>query len=75
MKTIETVITVTEDGRLVVDELIGLPPGIRRAVIVVDDAPLQESERPPFSLPVHDRGPWPADLSLRREDMYGDWGR
>ena len=26
-------------------------------------------------LPVHDLGPWPEGLSLRREDMYGDDGR
>lgn len=25
--------------------------------------------------PVDDLGPWPAGLSLRREDMYGDDGR
>jgi hypothetical protein len=27
------------------------------------------------ALPVHDLGPWPEGLSLRREDMYGDDGR
>ena len=26
-------------------------------------------------LPVHDLGPWPEGLSLRREDIYGDDGR
>ena len=25
--------------------------------------------------PVDSVGPWPSDLSLRREDMYGDRGR
>ncbi|MDP8923094.1 MAG: hypothetical protein M3O34_09505 [Chloroflexota bacterium] len=25
--------------------------------------------------PVHDVGPWPDGLFLRREDMYDDWGR
>ncbi len=32
----------------------------------------------PFSvddLLLHDFGPWPEGLSLRREDMYGDDGR
>ena len=24
---------------------------------------------------VHDVGPWPEGLSLRREDMYDDWAR
>jgi hypothetical protein len=26
-------------------------------------------------LPTIDLGPWPADIGLRREDMYGDDGR
>ena len=29
----------------------------------------------PLDFPVDDLGPWPEDLSLRREDMYGDDGR
>jgi hypothetical protein len=29
----------------------------------------------PDGLPVHDLGPWPEGLSLRREDLYGDDGR
>jgi hypothetical protein len=24
---------------------------------------------------VDDYGPWPEGLSLRREDLYGEWGR
>ena len=31
--------------------------------------------REPLDFPVDDLGPWPEDLSLRREDMYGDDGR
>lgn len=29
----------------------------------------------PLKLHVFMWGAWPEDLSLRREDMYGDWGR
>ena len=29
----------------------------------------------PLDFPTDDLGPWPEDLSLRREDMYGDDGR
>lgn len=32
-------------------------------------------KRGPFGIHIYDVGPWPRDLSLRREDMYGDWGR
>lgn len=31
--------------------------------------------RAPFTFPVDHVGQWPQDLSLRREDMYGDNGR
>ena len=33
------------------------------------------AEKEPLDFPVDDLGPWPDDLSLRREDMYGDDGR
>jgi len=41
---------------------------------------LADRERPeePFdvdTLPIHDLGPWPEGLSLRREDMYDEDGR
>lgn len=48
-----------------------VPPG-RRTVVLVIDAP---TEPAPLDLPVHDLGPWPAGLSLRREDIYGDDAR
>ena len=32
-------------------------------------------EDEPLDFPTDDLGPWPEDLSLRREDMYGDNGR
>ena len=35
----------------------------------------QSAEDEPLDFPTDDLGPWPADLSLRREDMYGDNGR
>jgi hypothetical protein len=72
MKAIETIVTVTEDGRLVIEAPVGLSPGSRRAVIVVEDTLVETGERPPLELPCHDSGPWPEALSLRREDMYDD---
>ncbi|MBW8875697.1 MAG: hypothetical protein JF614_12100 [Acidobacteria bacterium] len=29
-------------------------------------------KRPLVDFPVHDLGPWPEDLSLRRADLYGE---
>jgi Protein of unknown function (DUF2281) len=33
------------------------------------------AQRKPLDFPVISVGKWPEDLSLRREDMYGDNGR
>ena len=33
------------------------------------------TEDEPLDFPTDDLGPWPEDLSLRREDMYDDDGR
>ena len=33
---------------------------------------LRIQKRPPLNLPVIDVGPWPDELSLRREDWYDD---
>jgi hypothetical protein len=34
--------------------------------------PLQQEVLSLVDFPVHDLGPWPEDLSLRRADLYGD---
>jgi hypothetical protein len=74
MKTIETTATVSPDHTLIVRVPEDVQPGEHRVVVVIGDAPTREP-LPPLDLPVHDLGPWPESLSLRREDMYDDWGR
>ena len=75
MRTIVTTATVTEDGTLTVHAPPGIPPGRHRVVVVIEEPLAPNRERPPLDFPVHDSGPWPEGLSLRREDMYDDWGR
>jgi hypothetical protein len=75
MRSIETIATVTPDGTLTAQVPSDIAPGEHRVVLVLEDGPAQEGERPPFDLPVVHVGRWPDNLSLRREDMYGDWGR
>jgi hypothetical protein len=77
MRTIETTATVNEDGTLVVAVPPDVRPGRHRVVVVIEETNGRTAteERPPFDFPVHDSGPWPEGLSLRREDMYDDWGR
>jgi len=75
MRTVETTATIAPDGTLTAQVPLDIPPGEHRAVLVIDQATLAPPERPPLDFPVDDLGPWPAGLSLRREDMYGEWGR
>ncbi|MBI3979257.1 MAG: hypothetical protein HY331_13830 [Chloroflexi bacterium] len=75
MKTIQTIATVTPDGQLIVPAPPDIPPGEHQVVLVIDERSLPREPRPLLEFPVLDLGPWPANLSLRREDMYDDWGR
>ena len=75
MRAIETTATVTEDGTLSVQMPPDIAPGRHRVVVVIDETEGRAGERPALDFPVHDSGPWPEGLSLRREDMYDDWGR
>lgn len=80
MKTLTTIATVTADGKVTLQLPPDIAPGEHQIVLVIDEnikmeKPETKKERPPLNFPVHDVGPWPANLSLRREDMYGDDGR
>ena len=75
MKTIETTATVSAEGTLTVRVPPDIRPGEHRVVLVIEEEPAGEVEAHPFDFPVDDWGSWPEGLSLRREDMYGDWGR
>lgn len=44
-------------------------------VLVIDEQPISNGKRPLLNFPVDYYGSWPSNLSLRREDMYGDDGR
>ncbi|HEX3884423.1 MAG TPA: hypothetical protein VHW66_17340 [Stellaceae bacterium] len=55
-----------------------IPPGDHEALITLGPAVKPRIEARPFrvsALPTIDLGPWPEQLSLRREDIYGDDGR
>jgi hypothetical protein len=81
MRAIETDITVAPDGRAVVELQLpaSVSAGKHRAVVVLgegeEDYPGGPVKQQPVDIPVHDFGPWPANISLRREDLYGDHGR
>ena len=75
MKTIETTVLVTPEGTVTLQLPEDIPPGEHRIVVVIDEQPIVQGKRPRWKFPVDRYGPWPEDLTLRREDMYGEWGR
>jgi hypothetical protein len=77
MCVIETQGTVTADGELLVRVRVpeNTAPGPHRVVVVIEEPSLTGRQPGPLTLPLLHTGSWPADLSLRREDLYGDWGR
>ena len=75
MRTIEMIVTVSEEGVATLKLPSDIPPGEHKAVLV-----LEETAKPPakrLSFASHDIGPWPfgPEETFRREDMYGDDGR
>lgn len=75
MRTIETTALVGDDRVLSMTLPSDIVPGEHKIVLVIDEALPGKATRPPLEFPVDRYGSWPADLSLRREDMYGDDGR
>ncbi|NEU75916.1 hypothetical protein PI95_025990 [Hassallia byssoidea VB512170] len=79
MKAIQTTATVTSDGKITLQLPPDIPPGEHQVVVIIDEK-LSEKEvikekRPPLDFPVIHVDSFPENLSLRREDMYGDDGR
>jgi hypothetical protein len=77
MTIVTTRITVAPDGTISGLAPAAVPAGEHQASIAVEilEPPLADTPFDVSELPVHDFGPWPEGLSLRREDIYGDDGR
>jgi len=74
MRTIETTVIVGQDHTIIVPVPEDVAPGAHRVVVVIEDVAAAAAP-PPLDLPLLPAVPWPENLSLRREDMYDDWGR
>jgi hypothetical protein len=74
VRTIQTTVRVEPGGTIAVSAPADLPAGDYRVVITLE-AEGAGAGRPLPPFPVDDYGPWPSDLTLRREDMYDDGGR
>lgn len=75
MVTIEARAVVTEDGKLIVQVPANVTPGEHQVVVVIDEPEVAAEKHQNITFAAHDVGPWPENLSLRREDMYDEWGR
>jgi hypothetical protein len=75
LKTIETDATVTDDGKIIMDiKLSEIPPGKYRILMMADETKSENKNQTSLNFPTVDVE-WPENLSLRREDMYNEWGR
>jgi hypothetical protein len=73
MPVVHATIRVDADGTISGKAPRGVPPGEYEAPI--DDAELKpRPKHKRLNLPLH-AAPWDDDVSLRREDIYGDDGR
>lgn len=55
-----------------------VPPGEHEITIIIAPSSARQQPTGEFdvnALPLHDLGPWPERLSLRRKDVYADDGR
>lgn len=74
MKTLQTIVKINTDGKLTLNIPVDMPAGEYQVVLVIEESqtPLLKNSLGDF--PVHNLGSWNPNLSLRREDMYGDNG-
>jgi hypothetical protein len=73
--TVQAIATVTPEGKVTIQLPASIPPGDHKLVLVIDEQPAISKKLPPLDFPVIHVNAYPVDLSLRREDMYGDDGR
>lgn len=82
MKTIEANAKVYGAGQAAIEFVVppDVPKGLHRAVVVLDEQPIDDAPPETTAFPVLDLVPvsfegWPAGCTFRREDLYGDNGR
>ncbi|MEH2285075.1 MAG: hypothetical protein V7K90_27790 [Nostoc sp.] len=77
MKTIETIATVTKDGKITAQLPLDIPEGEHQVVIVIDEKPLTEEEekkekKAPLKFSAYPVGLVSESLTFRREDLYAN---
>ncbi len=79
MLTLTVEARVDENGIVTLQLPPQVSPGYHKMVLVIEEAEFPEKtnsiHRNVLILPPYDIGPLPENFSLRREDLYDDWGR
>jgi hypothetical protein len=80
IRTIETVVTIDDDRRLIVQLPADVPVGLHRVALVLDEVgdhtgPVDAGTAGSWRFPVVECAQWPADMPLTREELYDDHGR
>jgi hypothetical protein len=76
MATVLVPLHVDNEGRITGQAPAVVPPGDYTAPLeVLSGVRGRRDTDGKLDWPVHDCGPWPENLSLRREDLYSDEGR
>ena len=74
-KTIEAMGKVSRNGDLVLHVPSDIVPGEHHVLLIIDQPDASAAGDRLLDFPVDHVRNWPSNLSLRREDMYGDNGR
>ncbi|MEH1934847.1 MAG: hypothetical protein V7L14_14380 [Nostoc sp.] len=77
MKSIETIATVTKDGKITAQLPLDIPEGEHQVVIVIDEKLLAEKEekkenKAPLKFSAYPVGLVSESLTFRREDLYAN---
>ncbi|MDZ8087588.1 MAG: hypothetical protein RMY16_18785 [Nostoc sp. DedQUE12b] len=76
MKSIQTIATVTKDGKITAQLPLDIPEGEHQVVIVIDEKPLAEEEnkqkKAPLKFSAYPVGLVSESLTFRREDLYAN---
>ena len=77
MKTIETIATVTKDGKITAQLPLDIPEGEHQVVIVIDEKLLTQGtenkeKKEPLKFSAYPVGLVSESLTFRREDLYAN---
>ena len=71
MKSIEMMVTITKERRLIIPMPKTISYGKHKVIIVIDEPQRNKRDKNLLDFPVDHYGDWPKNLSLSRGEIYG----